>query len=202
MWLVEVIAGLSVACVIGVYIYARRQGMSMDFNGFTLVAATVFATGVMLGYFVTHESSPTLATWWQAPLGRVVWQLGGSLLVVAALLLEARRNYALDSVKVWIAVAGFVLAGVLLPVNAERDLLAGPRTLEAVGLKTVETHGWRASIWANLRVRAPDGSEREIDLGGWAADDAEARLAHCAHAARITVTVLTHLDRILDVRCE
>jgi hypothetical protein len=202
MWLVAVIAGGSVACVIGACIYNRKQGMSLGASWFTLVAATVFSTGLLLGYFVTHESSPTLATWWEAPLGRVVWQVGGGLLVSVAILLEARRGYALGSAKVWISVAGFVLVGLLLPLNAERDLLAGPRVFEAVALHTEKTHGWRASIGANLRVRADDGSERELELAGWAANDAEDRLERCARSARIRISVLEHLERVLDVRCE
>ena len=115
---------------------------------------------------------------------------------------DAPSSYSLGSVKVWIAAGAFIVVGALLPINAELDLLEGPRELRAVGLHTTETHGWRASIWAHLRVREPDGAEHELNLSGWAANDAQDRLSHCTHPEQVSVTVLEHLDRVIDVRCE
>ena len=200
MWLPAVITVGFLACVAIGMIRTPDIGMSW----LTLVACVVFTLGITVAFAVTYFATPGPADWWQAPAGRVAWQIGGSALLALACVLEARRAGRLGLRRVWVLVVVVLAIGPLAASNPTRDLLQGPLPLRVVDFDVVKTHaGARggSQIFGTLKVRAPGGLERTLDLAGWGASDAEAKLGACADPRGATVVVLEHLERVVDVRC-
>jgi hypothetical protein len=191
-----------IACVVSAVVITALRGGDLGISGFALIAITVFATS-LLGPLLTNFSSPTPATWWWALAARVGWQLGGGMLVALATLDMARKSAALGKRSVWVLAACLLLFGGVLCVNPLLDLAQGPLVLRgSAGLDVERTHGRRASIWAQLHLVGPDGKEHEIDMAGWGASEAERELRGCDGHTTVQVTVLRHVQRVLDARCE
>ena len=189
-----------VICVSAAVVVTRLRGESIGMNPFTVVAIVIFCTG-LLGFFVTGFASPTPQTWWQAPLVRVIWQLGGAVFVAIMVLIEGDGE-----MPVRVLAVVFLAVGVASSFNPLRDLIQGPLLLRGKpDLNVVKTHNnarGGAAIWANLRLTAPDGSQHEIDMAGWGATEAIDKLQGCEDAENVELLVLRHLERVLDAHCE
>ena len=200
MWLPAVIALGTIVCVAIAAIKTSSIGMSW----LTLVGCVNFTLAMTDGFAVTFFATPGPDDWWQAPLVRVVWQIGSSFVLALAAGLEARGAGRLGLRSVWALIVGLLVLGPLASLHPLRDLLSGPIPLRVVDFEVVKTPGGArggSRIFGTLRVRAPEGAEQTLDLVGWGANDAEDRLRTCDDVKGSTVVVLAQLERVIDVRC-
>ena len=209
MWIVGLIALLLLGFMLGAVIYRHKRGETLTetigIHPLTFVAIGLFSASILLGPLYTAFSEPTLDDWWQSLAFRVVWQLGSAVLMAIGVLFEARRGGTLGDWKVWLMLVGFVVAGALLCIQEERDWIAGPVVLRGTpSVDVVKTHGVRGAggIWATLTLHQPDGTAEEIDTSGWGATLLGDKLGHCENADQIDVTLLRHVDAVLDVACK
>lgn len=202
LWLVWVIAVPVVLVVAGVVVGERWRSGRWPEELELVVGCTAFGSS-LLGCFVTAMASPTLATWWQAPLVRAIWQIGGAVVLCVCTWHFAADNGAQRSPAIRFLLGAALLAGLALGFNPVLDLLSGPQLLRGVSeINVTHSHGPGAKIWANFKAKDASGSTHEVDLTGWSANDALERLERCEGASELDVVVLLHLDRVLDVRCK
>jgi hypothetical protein len=171
---------------------ARRSANLVAVQGLMIAAVVIFATGALLGLFVTAFLIPEPANWWQPALGRVVWQLGGAAFLGLVIAGMAGRG-------AWPVIVGFAAVGALLCVNPLMDLARGPVQLR--GHLEAEIRGGK-SIYADVSVRAPDGTVTELGLSGYRVNVVQERLAECDGRDDVELVVLYHLDTILALECE
>lgn len=209
MWIVWILE-LGLIAVVFLMILRRRRRHAtirdtVGLGAFTLLMILIFTSSLLLAPLATSFSSPTRTDWWQMAAVRVAWQLGGGILLGAALLWEARHNDNLGDRRVWAAAAALVVVGGVLCTSSLRDLVDGPLVLRGKpALEVDRTPSGRGggSIFAKLTLAAPDGTLHEVDTSGWGATHTSDRLAACNHADVVTVTILRHVDAVLDVSCE
>jgi len=209
MWIVWILE-LGLIAVVFLMVLRKRHRHStirdtVGMGAFTLLMILIFTSSILLAPLATSFSSPTRTDWWQMAALRVAWQLGGGLLLGAAMLWEAGHNDHLADPRVWAAAAGLVVVGGLLCTSSLRDLVDGPLVLRGrPALQVDRTPGGRGggSIFAKLTLTAPDGTLHEVDTSGWEATRTSDRLAACKQADVVTVTMLRHVDAVLDVSCE
>lgn len=184
----------------------RVKGEPIGMALLSLAAITFWFTGLVLGYFVTHFSSPTPETWWWALGVRVAWQIGGALFFGLALLTDALlAGASLRKPAGWIFVTACMTIGALASINPLIDLIRGPAIMRGSAEIQVERRArvkGGASIRAELRLTAPDGTRNEWSMVGWPAEKAEAALAQCTNMNDVEITLLRHTKRVIDVRCE
>jgi len=168
-WIVWFLAITSVVSVVGLLVAKRRTVETSEVV--VSLAALVYATACVLGYFVTAWSSPTLATWREALLVRVLWLMIGDVLMVGAIFVSAWHGETLRKPAVWVLAASIGIVPLLCARNAWLDLRQGPVT---------------------LRLEGPDG------YGATAARD---ELAKCHDPSSVRVTVLAHVERVVQVTC-
>lgn len=208
LWIVGGLELALIVVVFGVVLRRRRRGESIrdavGLGAFTLLMILIYASSVLLGPLATAFSSPTAADWWQMAAVRVAWQLGGGVLLGGALAWEARDAGRLGDRRIWLAAGGLIVVGGLLCMRSLRDLIEGPLVLHgkpAFAVDKTPTGRGGGAIRATLALQAPDGAAREVDLSGWRATHAADQLAPCEHSDEITVTILRHVDAVLDVTC-
>lgn len=206
MWLPVVITLVVVIIVAAAFLSQGRGNRDLE-TLFLVMTITIFITGLSMGFFVTHFASPTLATWPWAIGVRATWQLGGTLLILAYLWRSAVKNGNARKWFVW-ALAGVAAAlGLAAARNPVLDLVSGPQELRLVAFDkslvrtTFNRGGPEVRIFANMKVISPDGQPRDIDLAGWSAETADEILDRCESLDGATVTVLAHVERVLEVRC-
>ncbi|MFA5854505.1 MAG: hypothetical protein WC866_05505 [Patescibacteria group bacterium] len=183
----------------------RVKGEPIGMALLTLAAITFWFTGLILGFFVTHFSSPTLETWWHALVVRVAWQIGGALLFGLAILTDALLTGArLRRPGTWLFVAVCVAIGALASFNPLRDLIEGPAVLRGAAQIDVERHTrvkGGASIRAEVRLTTPDGDRYAWNLVGWPAEKAEEALGQCVDMDDVEITMLRRTKRVIDTHC-
>jgi hypothetical protein len=184
---------------------ADGRGRHSYMRPFTVVAIVVFATGAMLGAFVTGLWIPAPRMWW-APLAiRVTWQLGGALLLAVAIALEARPRAA--PIPWRVLCYGLLVAtviGSLLCFNPLLDLARGPAIVHGRLTLTVKDAGSvrnRYATDASIVVRERGGQRFESEITGRNKAEIVADLQACDRRAPVTVTVLRHLEYVLAVSC-
>ena len=213
IWIIWFIPGAVVAIVVGAAVYQHIHDgdttwqETIGMRPFTLLAIVAFVSS-FLGSLLTNFSSPTSIDWWQSLAVRTGWQFGGTFLLVAAIVIEARDAGSLGkrSVRVLIAVA--VAIGLLLVRNPVLDLLEGPVVLHGKALLVVEK--WKLyrrgvstgrGIEASVDLTTPAGKAEVLEMSGWMANQAEDKFAACERGSDVKVTVLRHVEAILDVVC-
>lgn len=209
MWIVWILELGLIAVVFFMILRRRRHHASVrDIAGvsaFTVLMILVFTSSILLAPLATSFSAPTRVDWWQMAAVRVAWQLGGGILLGAALLWEAHANENLRDRRVWAAAAGLVVVGGLLCTSSLRDLVDGPLVLRGTpALQVDRTPSGRGggAIFAKLTLYAPDGTVHEVDTSGWEATRTREQLAGCKRGDVVAVTILRHVDAVLDVSCE
>jgi len=208
MWIVWGVELGLIVVVLGLALRQRLRGDSLrdaiGLSGVTLLAIVIFTSSLLIAPLATAFSSPTLTDWWQMAAVRIAWQLGGALVLASALVWEARASGKLGDRRIWLACVVLIAVGGALCSNSLRDLADGPLELHGVPAFAAERtpSGRGGGVFATLVLHAPDGTSREVDLRGWAATVAEDRLAACRNSTAIAVTILRHVDAVLDVTCE
>ncbi|HJX92568.1 MAG TPA: hypothetical protein VJ372_18860 [Pyrinomonadaceae bacterium] len=132
VWII--LAGVLI-CVMAVAITTKVRGESIGVNPLTLLAVTIFVTSA-LGYFVTGFVSRTPETWSHALLTRVLWQLGGGVLLALAVVIEGR-----GSLVTWILGVVFLGLGFLMSYNPLFGF--SPRTTTAP--RQGRSHRWEST---------------------------------------------------------
>lgn len=200
MLIVWLFLGGVVICVAVALILTRRRVDSMGVKPLTFLAIIVFCTS-FLGFFVTAFSSPNAESWWQALLVRVGWQLGSAIFLVVMLLIEGGDQRALQ-----IFALVLLTIGVAMTFNPMRDLIQGPLLLRGtMDLSVFKTHiAYRGGgkIFADLHLKAENGSQTEINMVGWGATEAIDKLEGCHDGDTVEVIVLRHMKRVLDAKCQ
>lgn len=150
MWIVWLIAIVLVVVVFGAILRRHERGDSfrdtVGTSPFTLLMILIYASSVLLAPLATAFSSPTRVDWWQMAAVRVAWQLGGGILLGAALLWEARYGGTLGDWRVWLTFGALILVGGLMCLSSFRDLVDGPVVLR--GKPTFESRKRTAGVAA------------------------------------------------------
>lgn len=200
MLLVWVFLGGVIVCVAVAVIVGHFRGDFLGVKPLTFLAIVMFCTS-FLGFLVTGFSSPTAESWWQALLVRIGWQLGSGIFLAVMLLIEGGDQRALQILALILATIGAAMS-----FNPMRDLIQGPLLLRGrIDLTVVRTHiAYRggAKIYADLNLKAADGSQTEINMAGWGATDAIDKLQNCHDGDVVEVLVLRHLERVLNAKCQ
>jgi hypothetical protein len=206
MWIVYFCVLAVVGVVVGVFIHHHKPGQTMrqtiGASPFTLLGAFLFSTSILslMGF-----SSPTVVDWWQALAIRVAWHMGGIIILEIGIVLDARYGGSLSDRPVWILMAVFFTIGAWLSLNSARDLISGPVVLRGnAAIQIEKAHRIRGgdAIWANVDLKAADGTNVTIDMRGWGAEQAESLYESCDPNGDVLVTVLLHTERVLDVACK
>lgn len=206
MWLP---VGITLVVMLIVAAAFLSQGRSnWDLGDLSLVMViSVYVTGLSIGFLVTAFASPTLETWPWAIGVRAAWQLGGTLLVLAHIWRSKGMSWRRGGRPAWV-LAGIASAlGLAAAYNPVRDLVAGPAVLRVTDFDVAHVRavyrrgGPGESIFATMQASSPDGRPRTLDLAGWGANTAEEMLGQCESPVGATVTVLAHVERVLEVRC-
>ncbi len=213
IWIILFIPGAVVAIVVGATIYQHIHDgdvtwqETIGMRPFTLLAIVAYLSS-FLGILLTNFSSPTSIDWWQSLEIRTGWQFGGTILLVAAIAMEARDAGSLRKRSVRVLMVVTLLIGLLLVRNPVLDLLEGPVVLHGKALLVVAKwkqfrRGAKAGrgIGATIDLTTSDGKAVALEMSGWMANQAEEKFAACERGSRVEVTVLRHVEAILDVAC-
>lgn len=201
MW-IPVVITLVVVFIIAAAFMSQRDKDPEDL--FLLVASTVYITGLSLGFLVTGFATPTLDTWPWAIGVRVIWQLGGTVLILVFILRFAIRNGNAGKRSVWVLTGLAAALGLAAAYNPLRDLVSGPQVLRVTDFDKKLTRNLKSPtsrIFITLKAITPDGQPREIHLAGWSADTADDLLGRCGSTTGATVTVLVHVGNVLAAKC-
>ena len=200
MLLVWLFLGGVLLCVAIAVILTRRRSYALGVRPLTFLAIVIFCSS-FLGFLVTGFSSPNAEAWWQALLVRVGWQLGSAIFLAVMVLIEGGEQRALQ-----IFALVLVAIGVAITFNPIRDLIQGPLLLRGkMDLSVFRTHiAYRGGgkIYADLHLKAANGSQTEISMVGWGATEAIDKLDGCHDGDTVEVLVLQHLERVLDAKCQ
>lgn len=207
MWLPVGITLVVVLIVVAAFLSQGRSNWDLGDLSLVLVIL-VYVTGLSVGFLVTAFASPTLATWPWAIGVRAAWQLGGTVLFLAHIWRSKAMSWGRDG-RSALALAGIAAAlGLAAAYNPIRDLGAGPQTLHVTSFDVTHVtalasrgSGAEARIFATLEMSDDSGRASALDLAGWGANTAEEMLGQCESPIGATVTVLAHVERVLEVRC-
>lgn len=207
MWIVWGIelSIIPIALVADLRYRLRHSSLSEEagMNLFALLVIWIYASGFFLAPLATAYSSPTRADWWQMAAVRVAWQLGCAVLVGVGTVVAARANDR-PLWAAWLFCAGVIVVGGLMCLSSLRDLIEGPLVIRGRPTFKVErTPSGRGggSIFATLTLTSPDGSTHGFDVSGWGANRTEDQLAACERSPEVAVTLLRHVDAVLEVTC-
>lgn len=181
------------------------RGRGSYLKPFTVVAIVIAACGWMLGAFITLWI-PSPEDWWVPATIRVGWQLGGTVLLAVALMLENGPFRALFTA--WrvtaVAVGVAILFGLVFCFNPALDLIRGPAApLGTAELKVRKAHSSRLGTYlkGTVGVRQPDGSYVEVDVRTNGGEEIKARLDACDTREPVRIVMLRHLDQVLAISC-
>ena len=163
--LVWVVALAVIGCVVGLAIYQTLKTGSLGASPVLLVGITVFGTS-LLGYAVTAWGPLTPELWRQPFLVRVVWQLGGGILLAICTIWQTpphRRRL----LQVWLLALAWVVIALFMTLAPLADLMDGAEILTGKGYLEVDAErGPLASISAALTVTEADGHVLRIAKDG------------------------------------
>ena len=202
------IIALSVTFIVAGAAYSHRvKGESIGMALLTVASIAFWITGLVLGFFVNHFSSPTIQTWWWALAIRVALQVGGAIFFGLAILADTLLTGNTKAVRKpggWIFVALCIVIGALVSLNPLRDLIEGPiirrGTLDLEVVRHARVRGG-TSIRAEMQLVSPDGSRYETKMVGWPAEKTEEILEQCDSTNDVEIIMLRQMERVLDVRC-
>jgi len=199
MFLVWLFLGGVILCLAIAVILSRRDGASLGMKPLTFFAIVLFCTS-FLGVLLTAFSSPTLESWWQALLVRVMWQVGGGIFIAVMVWLEGKER------PIQILAMVLFSIGVIIAFNPLRDLIQGPLVLRGkMDLTVTHIHiAYRggAKIYADLHLQAADGTQSDINVSGWRATKAIEKLDGCQDGDTVELVVLRHVEQVLDAKCQ
>lgn len=202
LWLpITIFVGV-VVCVGGVWIRAKRRKETSSGEGVLLLGVGVYVLGVCAGWMFTYFGSPTPADWWHLVALRVAAAVVGTLASTAAIVVFARRYGSVE--RPHVAIIAVMGAIALLTVRTSvLDLFEGPVTFRIVDVRVEKDHAARhgPKIFSTLKLRAPDGSQRDLDNAGWEAETALGLIAGCDDEDDVDVRMLEHLGRVIDAKC-
>lgn len=185
----------------------RTKGEPIGMAVLTLAAITFWVTGLILGFFVTHFSSPTPETWWWALAVRVGWQVGGAVFFGIMLLADSLlwgHKTSWRKPAGWIVVAICMAFGALLNLNPIRDMVEGPIAIRgAADIDVIRRPrnrgGW--SIRAEMNLVTPEGKNYRFNMAGWPATKTEELLEKCENTNDVEIIMLRQMERVIDARC-
>ena len=126
----------------------------------------------------------------------------GVLASTLAIVVFARTYGEIERAHVAL-IAVMVIIALLTVRTSVLDLLEGPKTFRIVDVSVekdrLARHGPR--IFSTLKLRAPDGSQRDLDNAGWESETALGLIARCDDGDEVEVVMLEHMGRIIDAKC-
>lgn len=169
----------------------------------------VFASGVLLGSYITDLWIPEPEKWWQPAVVRVAWQLGCAILLGLAIARAKQSPHILPGTASLVA---FTTIGVILAHDPILDLIRGPVHLR--GHLSVDFHSdhrthqrnhhharGRQQVTAVIALRAEDGTVTTWRVSGWQAHEMEDSLFYC-NGKTAELIILREVESLLSVDCQ